>query len=80
MQTVKLEVTESQIVGLVKRLSPAGKQAVLRALIPRLERSDSLMEHGEKRARELAKARGLHWDHLNEDEREGLIDDLLHGD
>ncbi len=78
MQTVKLEVTESQVVALVRRLSPDGKRAVLKALIPHLDQMEAISERGEQRMRELAAARGLDWEHLTEDERERLVDELLH--
>jgi hypothetical protein len=51
---------------------------VLKALIPRLAQSEQLVDYGESRIRLLAIQRGLDWDAMNEDEREALVDDLLH--
>ena len=34
-QTVMLELSEAQIVGLVRRLSPEAQRKVLKALVPR---------------------------------------------
>ena len=78
MQTVTLEVPESQLIRWVRQLSPAAKRSVLRALIPRLDAAEALVDYGEQRVRDLCAARGLNWDSLSEDERERLVDTLLH--
>jgi hypothetical protein len=78
MQTVTLEVSESQLIRWVRQLSPAAKRSVLRALIPRLDAGEALVDYGEQRMRELCAARGLNWDTLPEDERERQVDALLH--
>lgn len=78
MQTVTLEVSESQLIRWVRQLSPAAKRNVLRALIPRLDEAEALVDYGEQRVRELCAARGLDWDMLPEDERARLVDALLH--
>jgi hypothetical protein len=77
-QTVMLELSEAQIVGLVRRLSPEAQRKVLKALVPRLGRLDVLVEYGERRMQALAAERGLDWDTLDEDARERLIDERLH--
>jgi hypothetical protein len=51
---------------------------VLRALIPRLDAAEALVDYGEQRMRELCATRGLNWDTLPEDERARLVDTLLH--
>jgi len=79
MGVVTLEVPESQVVEWIRRLSPAGKQAVLRALIPLLDEFEHMVDYGDERIRALCAARGLDWDRLGEDERERLVDTLLHG-
>jgi hypothetical protein len=80
MSVVTLEVSESQIVEWVLQLSPAARQSVLRALIPRLDELDELMGYGSQQIRKLCAERGLDWAGLGEDERERLIDELLHED
>jgi hypothetical protein len=80
MSVVTLEVSESQIVEWVLQLSPASRQSVLRALIPRLDELEALMDYGSQQIRSLCAERGLDWDALGEDERERLIDELLHED
>ena len=78
METVNLRISERQLVRLVKKMSPAGKLEVLRALMPGYERVEEMWEYGAERMRVLAAERELNWDLLNEDEREQLIDDMLH--
>lgn len=78
METVNLAISERQLVRLVKKMSPAGKLQVLRALLPGYERAEEMWEYGAERMRGLAAERGLNWDLLDEAEREQLIDDILH--
>jgi hypothetical protein len=78
MRAITLEVSESQVVEWVQQLSPVAKQSVLRALIPRLDELEALVDYGDQRVRALCAERGLDWDSLTEDERERLIDELLH--
>jgi hypothetical protein len=78
MGTITLEIPESQVVEWVQQLSPVAKQAVLRALIPRLDELEALVDYGSQRVRALCAERGLDWDALTEDERQQLIDELLH--
>ena len=78
MGVITLEIPEAQLVEWVRQLSPAAKQSVLKALIPRLDELDALVDQGSQRMRALCAERGLDWDELTEDERERLIDDLLH--
>jgi len=78
MTQVTVQVSEAQIVRMVRNLSPEGKRAVLKALIPRLDQSEQLVDYGESRSRLLAAERGLDWDAMSEDERKTLVDELLH--
>lgn len=80
MGRVTLEISESQVVEWVRQISPTARQEVLRALIPRLDAFESLVDYGSRRMRALCAERGLDWDSLAEDERERLIDELLHAD
>jgi hypothetical protein len=78
METITLTVPESQIIEWVRQLSPQTKQAVLRALIPELDELEALMDYGSQRMRQLCAERGVDWDSLSEDERQKLVDELLH--
>jgi hypothetical protein len=76
-----LELSDVQVVELVKQLPPERRRAALLALAegaaqPREER----MEYAEGQLRRVSAERGLEWDKMSEVEREGFIDDLLHED
>ena len=77
MGVVTLQVPESQVIEWIRQLSPSGKQAVLKALIPQLDKLESLLDYGSQRIRALCAERDVAWDSLSEDERERLIDELL---
>jgi len=78
MGTITLQVPESQVIQWVHQLSPTGKQAVLKSLIPDMDEWENVVEYGEQRMRELCALRGLSWDSLSDDERQRLVDQLLH--
>ncbi len=76
---VTLTLSDKQVVELVKQLPPVSKQAVLDALIGERELWwDMTLAQGEERLRKLTAQRGLDWDKMSEDKREGFVDDLLH--
>ena len=78
METITLTVSESQIVEWVRHLSPKAKRDVLRALVPELDKLDVLVDDGNQRMRQLCTERGIDWDSLTEDQRQQLVDELLH--
>jgi len=78
MATVTLSVSESQVIEWVKQLSPASKRAILKTLIPELDRLEALVDYGAERIRTLCAQRGIDWGSLSEEERERLIDEWLH--
>ncbi len=76
-----LELTEEQVVDLVRQLPPERQRAALLALAagagqPRQER----MRFAEEQLRRVSAERGLTWDTMSEAEREAFIDDLVHED
>lgn len=73
-----LTVPEAQLVEWVQQLSPANKHKVLRALIPALDDYEALVAYGSERARAIAAERGLEWATLTDDQRETLVDTVLH--
>ena len=77
-ETLTLIVPESQVIDWVRQLSPEAKLDVLRILVPKLDELDALVDLGSQRIHDLAAARGIDWDSLTENERERLIDELLH--
>ncbi|MDO8753443.1 MAG: hypothetical protein Q7J80_06080 [Anaerolineales bacterium] len=78
METITLEIPETQLVEWVQRLSPSVKQSVLRALIPDMDALEQLLQYGDERIRDIAARRGMDWNSLNEQQREKLIDEILH--
>lgn len=75
----QVTLTDDQVVELVKQLPAQQKRAVLLVLAEAAQtRRDERMAHAEEQLRQRAAERGLNWEALTEDEREGFIDDLLH--
>jgi len=74
-------LTNDQVVALVEQLPPEQKRAMRFVLA-----SDAQTRRAERqgcaegRLRTRATERGLDWDALDEDAREGFVDDLLHED
>ena len=76
-----LELTEQQVVELVKQLDPERKRAALMALAAdATARREQRMQFAEAQLRRLCAERGLNWDKMSEDEREAFIDDLVQED
>ena len=78
MASVTLELSDTQVLDLVRRLPATTRAAVVRALVPDLDALDGLVDYGSARMRDLCAERGIDWDRLTEEERQQLIDDLLH--
>ena len=79
MTTLTLDLTDDQLISLLKQLPPERQRAVLGAL--RAE-SDAWWEArhraGQMQMRRLAAERGLNWETMDESQREALADDLVH--
>lgn len=78
MSTIQIDLTDQQLIEMVKRLPASAKNAVLQSLIPDLDRFEVLVDYGIQQARAAAKSRGVDWDALSEEEREALVDMWLH--
>jgi hypothetical protein len=78
MAEVMLTLRENQVLELATQLSPEGKRALLRVLIPDVGQFEELVDYGSARIRALCKRKGIDWDRLTEERRERLVDDLLH--
>jgi hypothetical protein len=76
-----VELTTEQVIKLVRQLSPEDKRQVLVVLADEtpLQR-DRRMALAEQRLRSLCAERGLDWEAMSEDEREALVNDLVHED
>lgn len=76
-----LELTDEQVVSLVRQLPAARKRAALLALAQDSQtQRDERLRAGEAQLRKLCSERGLDWDRLSEDEREQFVNRLLHED
>jgi hypothetical protein len=76
-----LELTDEQVVDLVKQLPPERRRAALLALAAgTAERRAERIQYAEAQLRAVGAERGLDWDKMSEDEREAFIDDLIHED
>lgn len=76
-----LELTDEQVVELIKQLPPERKRVALFALAEdaKVQREERL-NYAEAQLRRLCAERGLDWDAMSEDERLAFIDDLVHED
>ena len=74
-----LELTDEQVISLVRQLPSARKRTALLALAQEAQaRRDERLRIGEAQLRRLCAERGLDWDRLSEDQREEFVNRLLH--
>ena len=73
-----IEVNDEQILRCLDQLSPTGRRAALRKLIGGLERLDRLVETNRRKIEALSRVKGREFSSLTEEEREALIDEILH--
>ena len=76
-----LQLTDEQVLDVIKKLSPEQKRNALLALAQDAQATrQTRMRYAEAQFRRLAAERGLDWDTMTEDEREAFSDDLIHED
>ena len=76
-----LELSNAQVVELVKQLPPERQRAALLALAAgATQRREERMQYAEAQLRRVSAERGLEWNKMSEGQRQDLIDDLLHED
>ena len=74
-----LELTDEQVLSLVRQLPAPSKKAALLALAQDASRRrDERITYAEEQLRQRARERKLDWDTMNEDERETFVNRLLH--
>jgi hypothetical protein len=73
-----LEIAENEILNSLDQLSPAARREAVRRLLPSAEYLDRAIERNRPRIEALARSRGLDWNALSDEQREQLVDDLLH--
>lgn len=76
-----LELSDEQVMQLVRQLPREQQQSLLRSLLANQWRAwAELSEAAQAGARVAAQRRGLNWDALSEQEREQFVDDIVHED
>jgi hypothetical protein len=76
-----LELSDAQVVELVKQLPPERQRAALLELAAgAARRREEQMQYAEGQLRRVSAERGLEWDKMSDDQRQDFIDDLLHED
>ena len=74
-----LELTDEQVISLVRQLPSARKRAALLVLAQEAQsRREERMHLAEAQLRRLCAGRELDWERLSEDEREEFVNRLLH--
>ena len=74
----QIQVDDEQILRCLDQLSPAAKRAALARLIGGLERLDRLVERNREKIEVICRGRGLDFARLTEEQREALVDEILH--
>ena len=74
-----LELTDEQVISLVRQLPAERKLTALLALAQDSRgRREERLQFGEAQLRQASAERGLNWNRLSEDQREAFVNDLLH--
>lgn len=73
-----IEVNDEQILRCLDQLSPEGKKAAMRKLLGGLERLDRLINQNREKIETVFRSRGVDFAKLTEEERERLVDAILH--
>ena len=73
-----ITVLEQQILQSFDQLSPQARRQAIKRMLPSAAHLESAIERNRPRIEALAKQRGLDWDALTEDQKEQLVDQLLH--
>lgn len=74
----QIDERELQVLDALERLSPAGRREAVRRLVAGASTLDRMTDALQPRIIEVARQRGLNWIDLSDDERERLVDDILH--
>jgi hypothetical protein len=76
-----LELSDAQVVELVKQLPPERQRAALLELAAgAAHRREEQMQYAEGQLQRVSAERGLEWDKMSDDQRQDFIDDLVHED
>ena len=72
------QINEQQILRALKNLSPVGRRKVLRKLILDLDELDRLIDRNQEKLLALCRKQGIDFSRLSDEERENLIDQIIH--
>ncbi|HEX7377839.1 MAG TPA: hypothetical protein VF278_12035 [Pirellulales bacterium] len=76
-----LELSDEQVMSLLKQLPPARQRAALLTLATgAAQRRDERMRYAESQLRRVSSEHGLDWETMSEEDRERFVDDLVHED
>lgn len=76
-----IDLSNEQVLSLIKQLPPAGQRAALLALAGSgTQRRAERMEYAEDQLRRICSERGLSWEKMSEEERQNFVEDLVHED
>lgn len=76
-----IQLTDEQVIALVKQLPPEQKRTVLLALAAEAQaQREARLDDAEAQLRRVCAERRQDWDTMSEAEREAFIDDLVHED
>jgi hypothetical protein len=74
----QIDTSDKQILDSLDRLSPRGRREAVLRLVAGASMLDRTVESLQPRLIALARQRGLDWTRLSDEERERLVDDILH--
>lgn len=74
----QIDTSDKQILDSLDRLSPRGRREAVLRLVAGASALDRTVERLQPQIIALAKQRGLDWAGLSDEERERLVDDILH--
>ena len=74
----QIDLNEEQVFRALDQLSPTARRLALAKLIPGYDALDRLVERNRGRVEAVCRERGLDFARMTEEERERLIDELLH--
>lgn len=74
----QIDPSDKQILDSLDRLSPRGRREAVLRLVAGASALDRTVERFQPRLIALAQQRGLDWARLSDEERERLVDDILH--
>ena len=74
----QIDVSEQQILDSLAHLSPEGRREAVLRLIAGASLFERTVDAFTRGIVDIARERGLDWTRLSEDERERLVDDILH--